>query len=57
MDQVAIINNSADVVYIKLIFKRLNLIILSCKLQKGHSGKPVHYGRPTYRPGGQRGDI
>ena len=30
------------------------MIILSCKLDKGHSTEPVHHGRPTYRPGGHR---
>ena len=31
-----------------------DLIILSCKLHKGHSTEQVHHGRPTYRPGGHR---
>ena len=50
-------NISVDVVNIKLIFKRLNLISLSCKLHRGHSTEPFHHGRPTYRPGGNCGDL
>ena len=45
----------ADLVYIKLIFKILSLIILSYRIHKSHSMEPVHHGRPTNRPGGHRG--
>ena len=58
MDDVADVDfNSVDVVFIKLIFKRLNLIILSCKLHNVHSTEPIHHGRPTSRPEGHRGDL
>ena len=51
--------NSVDVVFIKLIFKRITLIILSCRLHTGNSTEPVHHERGlwgTYELRGEKCD-